>query len=104
MDPITQFLTTLGPWGILAAGILGLLVPKAGDLLRRRFGGNTPTARLLDALRDLYRKTNPAADPDAKVAELLTREMQYCGYRLANPQPPDVPTDAVVDQPSAEAK
>ena len=93
MDPITQFLTTLGPWGLLAAAALGLLAPKAGELLRRRFGGDN-TARLLDALRDLYRKATPTADPDAAIQHMLAKEIEYCGYRLANPTPPDVPPDA----------
>lgn len=79
LTPLTDWLATLGPWGMLAALAVGYLAPKLlGALKPKPTPPAAPTippdgilGAIMDALRRRIRAADPNADADAEVVSIL---------------------------------
>ena len=95
LDALSAWLSTLGPWGMLAAFGVGLFGPKLLAAIKDRLpklpavpapkapdaapADGRPLSLLLNVLLDAVRRRQPDAKAEDLVAEVLAREI-YCGF------------------------
>jgi len=99
LSALTNWLASLGPYGLLAALAVGYFGPKVLDAIKKKLPNlKLPTAPaapdlvplspaaadppklrdlLLSALVDCIRKRQPATDAEHAVSEILARELSY---------------------------